>query len=29
MITAHRPHRVDATSKAPPTIWLAVHAIAA
>ena len=25
MITAHRRHRVDATSKAPPTIWLAVH----
>lgn len=29
IITAHRRHRVDATSKAPPTIWLAVHAIAA
>ena len=29
MITAHRRHRVEATSEAPPTIWLAVHAMAA
>jgi cupin 2 domain-containing protein len=27
MITAHRRHWVQATSKTPPTIWLAVHAM--
>jgi cupin 2 domain-containing protein len=26
MITAHRKHRVQSTSREPPTIWLAVHA---
>jgi cupin 2 domain-containing protein len=25
MITAHRRHRVEATSRKPVTIWLAVH----